>query len=158
MTPDLDIGAPDDEFSLFEMAGWSAAGLDALLVQNGLPAAAVGGAATADNGDRVLRLSPVVAWAIRAEAAATAPLPTADGVVVDLASSRVRFRLRGALAAALPRIIPVDCSRLDPGRFVATLIHGIPVTILKTAGGFELIVVRSFALSLAEWMVEAAKP
>ncbi len=148
--PSPNVPIPDDDFGFHELAAWSAPKLDQLLEQNGLPAATkIGDAGALARGGHLLRLSPTVAWLIVTRNAS--PAGGAQGVVVDLSSSRMRLRLRGAWAVAFPKLVPVDCTRLGPA-FAATLIHSIPVTILKVEGGLDLFVVRSFAASLVDWL------
>ncbi len=149
--PSADTVPKDEDFDLFELAAWSAPQLDRLLEQNELPAATpIGHAGTIADGGHLLRISPTTAWLICARGR-RCPAPTADGVVVDLSSSRVRLRLRETWAAAFPPLVPLDCTHLGPA-FAATLVHGIPVTIVKIEGGFDVFVVRSLATSLAGWI------
>ena len=153
--PSLDAPVLDDRFGFFEVAAWWMAELDRLLELNGLPAGtAVGPASALEGGGYLLRVSPTVAWIIAESGLRLAG--QAGGVVVDLSSSRVRLRLRGAWPAIFPRLAPVDCTSLDP-RFAATLIHTIPVIILKAGDGFDLYVVRSLAESLVDWLMEGAQ-
>jgi sarcosine oxidase subunit gamma len=47
---------------------------------------------------------------------------------------------------------------LRPGRAVQTGFHRVPVLLLRTGEhGCDLLVPRSFAASLSEWIAEAAR-
>ena len=88
-----------------------------------------------------------------------AALPSADGAVSDLTHGRVVFRLDGpAAAAVLGKGVSLD---LDPGAFPAgrvaqTMIHHIDIVLHRSAETlFHLWVLRGFAESLAEWLLDA---
>lgn len=75
--------------------------------------------------------------------------------------SRVRLRLSGSGAAALlARGAPVDLDEgvFPAGAFAQTAIHHMWVLIHRARPGeeFDLFVLRSFALSLWEWLIESA--
>lgn len=84
-----------------------------------------------------------------------------DGAISQQGHSRVRFRLIGAGAAALlSRGAPVDLDeRVFPsGAFAQTSIHHMWVLIHKVAAepeAFDLYVLRSFALSFWQWLLES---
>lgn len=145
----------DDRFQLFEVAGWSELGLEAFLVPIGLPPPQHTGEVIATAACRVMRITPRVAWVL-ADADTVLQWPaTNDGVAVDLSNSRLRLQLTGSSAEVLPRLVPVDFDRFGPTAFVASMMHGIPVTILRADGGFDLLVPRSFGASLIEWIDDA---
>lgn len=146
----------DDRFQLFEIAGWSEADLEALLRQFDLLPPPRPGEVSTTAGRRVLRIGPRLAWVLAD--AATQPLAadTDDGVAVDLSSSRVRLHLTGNMADTLQRLVAVDLDSLDSTTFIASVVHGIPVTILHAPTAFDLLVPRSFAASLVEWIDDAA--
>jgi heterotetrameric sarcosine oxidase gamma subunit len=144
----------DDRFRLFEVEGWSEAEFEAFLASLGLPLPNAGEVLAAV-GCRVMRITPRLAWVL-ADADTGLPWPaTDDGVAVDLSNSRLRLHLTGRSAEVLPRLVPVDFDRLGPTAFVASMMHGIPVTILRAEGGFDLLVPRSFGESLVEWIDDA---
>jgi heterotetrameric sarcosine oxidase gamma subunit len=156
LTGDVTIEV-DDEFTLFELAGWSAAELDDILARNELPEARQPGDAAEANGWQVLRITPRVAWVIAAHGHARDWALAANGVVIDLSNSRMRFRLRGNATRLLAALVAIDFGASRSAALVATVIHGIPVTILRTEGDFDLLVPRSFFTSLLEWIEDAAK-
>ena len=146
----------DDRFQLFEIGSWSEAGLEALLHQLDLPLPPQTCEVLAAPGRSVLRISPRLAWVLAD--AATSPLTaiTTDGVIVDLSNSRLRLKLTGHLADTFRRLVAVDFDRPGPAGFVASIVHGIPVTILPASTALDVLVPRSFAASLVEWIDDAA--
>jgi methylglutamate dehydrogenase subunit D len=146
----------DDRFQLFEIAGWSEAMLEALLHQLELPFPQKPGDVLAKAGRRVMRITPRLAWVLAEGATLPLPAITNDGVVVDLSNSRLRLRLAGQAADALRRLVAVDFDGLGSSTFIASLVHGIPVTILLAPGAFDVLVPRTFAASLVEWIDDAA--
>lgn len=146
----------DDRFRLFEVAAWSEKGLEALLVPHGLPPPQHTGQMLSAAGCRVMRITPRVAWVLP-DADVVLQWPATDnGVAVDLSNSRLRVHAKGRSAEVLPRLVPVDFDRLGPSAFVASIVHGIPVTILSARGGYEILVPRTFSTSLVEWLEDAA--
>lgn len=142
----------DDGFRLLELVGWSAAGLDAALDHSRLPVPpAPGKVATAD-GAIVLRLTPRIGWVIAEPRAAAAWDLRDDAVGIDLSNSRVRLRVRGQTGHVLSRLIAVDLVALPRGRFVSSLVRGIPITVLPAANGFDAYVPRSFCDAVAGWI------
>jgi methylglutamate dehydrogenase subunit D len=88
-----------------------------------------------------------------------AALPASDGAITDLSHGQAILRLEGEAAAdVLARCVALD---LDPaafpaGRVARTAIHHVDVLIHRlTATSFDLWVFRSFAESLAEWILDA---
>ena len=88
-----------------------------------------------------------------------AALPPTEGAVTDLSHGQAILRLEGDSAAALlARCVALD---LDPaafpaGRVARTAIHHVDVLIHRlTPTSFDLWVLRSFAESLAEWILDA---
>lgn len=147
----------DDDFRLYELAAWSSDGLDTLLTRGSLPVPHEPGSIVEANGQYLLRITPRVAWlAVERRTSLDPAVLEADGVVVDLSSSRLRLRLHGNTATILPLLVAVDLAILPAASFVATIIHGIPVTILRSTTGYDLLVPRSFGRSLLEWVEDAA--
>ncbi len=61
-----------------------------------------------------------------------------------------------AAAAVLQKCVAIDISALPPGRAAQTMSHHIDVLIhRRTATEFRLMVLRSFAEALAEWLLDA---
>jgi sarcosine oxidase subunit gamma len=90
-----------------------------------------------------------------------AALPASDGTLTDLSHGRVILRLKGdAAGRVLQSCVMVD---LDPatfpvGRVAQTAIHHIDVLIHRIdETAFEIWVLRSFAASLSEWLLDAGQ-
>jgi methylglutamate dehydrogenase subunit D len=87
-----------------------------------------------------------------------AALPSADGAVTNLLHGRVILRLDGEAAALLSRCVAID---LDPsvfpaGRVAQTMIHHVDVLIHRQKRTvFDLWMLRSFAESLVDWLLDA---
>ena len=146
----------DDDFSLLELAGWSASALDRLLAASGLPVPTVCGDTAIDGAYSVLRLTPTIAWLIGPSDGAPEWNTGDDGAVIDLSNSRLRLKPRGNAGQVLPGLVAVDLARLPAGHFALTPIHGVPVAILVVPGGFDLLVPRSFSADIAAWIDDAA--
>lgn len=91
-----------------------------------------------------------------------AVVPVSAGTVTCLSHSRVRLRVAGPTArAVLACGISVD---LHPrsfavGAFAQTALHHTGVLLERSAPQcYELYVLRTFALSLWEWLLDAAAP
>jgi sarcosine oxidase subunit gamma len=88
-----------------------------------------------------------------------AALPSADGAVTDLSHGRVILRLEGEAAAdVLARCIALDLdpAAFPPGRAAQTMIHHVDVLVHRiTETRFELWMLRSFAESIGEWILDA---
>ena len=88
-----------------------------------------------------------------------AALPASDGAVVDLSHGRAVLKLEGAAAPAiLAKGVAIDLSAtaFSPARVVQTMIHHVDVTIVRRdSEAFDLWVLRSFAESMAEWLLDA---
>ncbi len=87
-----------------------------------------------------------------------AALPSEDGAVTDLSHGRVILRLDGDAATLLASAVTLDLhpSVFPPGRFAQTAIHHIDVAVHRlTATRFDLWVLRGFAESLLDWLLDA---
>jgi heterotetrameric sarcosine oxidase gamma subunit len=121
------------------------------------------GGATADGNVTVAAIAPgrfLIATvtpdlAVRFEAALTSE----DGAVTDLSHGRVILRLDGEAAAALlAKCVALDLHEagFPSGRFAQTMIHHIDIGLHRLSRtSFEIWVLRSFAESLAEWLLDA---
>ena len=92
--------------------------------------------------------------AIRFEAA----LSSEDGAVTDLSHGRVILRLEGEAARLLASAVALDLhpSVFPPGRVAPTVIHHIDVLVHRlSATRFDLWVLRGFAESLLDWLLDA---
>lgn len=110
----------------------------------------------------IVRVAPRRFWLI-SEAGAKSPFLTIDpelGCSVLLGEGRVCLRMQGPrLPEILSRCVAVDWSSpaSAPGRAWHTALHHVPVLLLRTAEtACDLIVPRSFAKSLTEWIADSA--
>jgi heterotetrameric sarcosine oxidase gamma subunit len=84
------------------------------------------------------------------------------GAVVSLSEGRMRLALSGSrtpdvLKACLA--IDLDSPEAKPGRAWQTSFHRVPVLLLRTAAdACDLLIPRSFARSLTDWVADAAAP
>jgi sarcosine oxidase subunit gamma len=82
-------------------------------------------------------------------------------IVTPLSHSRTRLLLEGSMARALlARSAAIDFhpSVFKPGQFVMTGIHHTPVLIhCLGSETFHIYAMRTFALSVWEWLVDAAE-
>lgn len=89
-----------------------------------------------------------------------AALPSRDGAVSDLSHGRAVLKLEGEAAAAVLAtsvMVDLDLAAFPVGRVAQTMIHHIDVVIHRRSDThFELWVLRSFAESLTEWLLDAA--
>ena len=116
---------------------------------------------------RVFRTGPDQFWIVgpadngeSAEAQLRRVIPPALGAVTSLSHSRTRIVLEGGSARdVLRKGIPID---FDPNVFrvdqvALTGLHHTPVLIHRAgADRYELYAMRSFALSVWEWLTDAA--
>jgi len=116
---------------------------------------------------RVFRTGPEQFWIVGpsndgdgAEAQLRQAIPASIGAVTALSHSRTRILVDGACARdVLRKGIPLD---IDPGIFridqaALTGLHHTPILIHRAgADRYEVYAMRSFALSLWEWLTDAA--
>jgi sarcosine oxidase subunit gamma len=151
--------------SILQVSAWpDTSGVVASVVAEfvGTAVPAVGSAAEKD-GIAVLAIAPG-RLLIRSDSDDQAPRFEAaffarDGAVVDLSHGRVVLRLEGEGAdEVLSACVALD---FDPtifpsGRVAQSMIHHLDVVVHRRAAqSFDLWVLRSFALSLAEWVLDA---
>jgi sarcosine oxidase subunit gamma len=114
------------------------------------------GTAQEHNGGVVFRVGPKQVWVI-----GDAPKGAEGLYVTPLSSSRSRFALSGARARdvlAASAAIDFHERHFKPGQFVMTGIHHTPVLIHCLADhAFHIFAMRSFALSVWDWLVDAAE-
>jgi sarcosine oxidase subunit gamma len=112
------------------------------------------------------RTAPDAYWVVTPEPTVLsrllAAVPVSAGTVTCLSHSRVRLRIEGPAArAVLACGISVD---LHPrsfavGAFAQTALHHTGVLLERCAPQrYELYVLRTFALSVWEWLLDAAAP
>ena len=86
-------------------------------------------------------------------------LSIGDAAVSNLSHGRTILLLEGETAPDLLQScvrIDLDPSVFRPGRVAQTMIHHVDVLIVRqTETSFQLWVLRSFAQSLAEWLLDA---
>ena len=144
-------------FALTQVAGFGKGFEKPLAEAVGKLPARLGEAATHD-AFTVMRTGPHQFWLVGN--AAPEGLP-AECLVTPLSSARCRIRLEGAHARrTLARAAQIDFSTnaFKPGRFVLTGIHHTPVLIhCVGADAFHVYAMRTFALAVWEWLVDAAE-
>lgn len=90
-----------------------------------------------------------------------AALPAADAAISDVTHGRVVLGLEGPSAEPLLQgclMFDLDGLAFPPGRAAQGMIHHVDVVIHRRAATvFDLWTLRSFAQSLAEWLMDAAK-
>jgi heterotetrameric sarcosine oxidase gamma subunit len=133
----------------------------------GLPAQ-IGRAAQA--GDRqILKTGPEQFWIVGPPsdsdglaARLQAAVPSTMGAVTPLSHSRTRIFIEGdAAREVLAKSIPLDFhpSVFTVGQFALTGLHHTPVLVHRTAEAiYEIYAMRTFALSVWEWLTDAALP
>lgn len=118
-----------------------------------------GGSAEAD-GLAALSIGPS-RWLIVAPEAAIAnlpELPDTEAAVTDLTGGRTILTLTGPRAAQTlmkGAAIDLDPAAFPDGSVASTALARMPVTIWRRAGGYDVIIPRSYAVSLLEWLLEA---
>lgn len=159
-----------------EIGGWELAQLSVFAGQEAAIAAAVApllgpealaaraGQVQRAGGVSLYRTAPDAYWVLAADAKVLSQLhaavPTDAGTVTPLSHSRVRLLVDGpaartVLAAGIsvdlhPRSFPV-------GSFAQTGLHHTAVLLERCAQDrYELYVLRTFALSIWEWLLDAA--
>jgi sarcosine oxidase subunit gamma len=89
-------------------------------------------------------------------------VPATTGAVTSLSHSRTRIFIEGEPAReVLARSIPLDFhpSAFVIGQFALTGIHHTPVLVHRSGGQrYEIYAMRTFALSVWEWLTDAALP
>jgi sarcosine oxidase subunit gamma len=89
-------------------------------------------------------------------------VPATTGAVTSLSHSRTRIFIEGEPAReVLARSIPLDFhpSAFVIGHFALTGIHHTPVLVHRSGGQrYEIYAMRTFALSVWEWLTDAALP
>ena len=112
---------------------------------------------------RALRVAPRRFWLVSGDG--SKPQVSIDpelGCLVSLDESRMLMRLSGPHSFdILSACVAIDWQAPEAalGRAVQTAFHHVPVLLLRTAAdACDLLVPRSFAQSLAEWLAEVAAP
>ncbi|NQU55861.1 MAG: sarcosine oxidase subunit gamma [Rhodospirillales bacterium] len=85
-------------------------------------------------------------------------ISAAEGAVLDLSHSRTHLRISGPQAALLlNRHLPLDLREgaFPVGTVASSVLHHTGVTLWRSEQGFELLMVRGFALSLWQLLLES---
>lgn len=113
----------------------------------------------------LIRTGPLSFWLVSTPGSdhvstARAAIPGAIASIIDLSSSRTRLSLAGAAAAdVLLKGIPIDLApdRFPAGSVAVTGVHHTPILLHRTAlDRFEIYAMRTFALTVLEWLTDAA--
>lgn len=104
--------------------------------------------------DNLLRVSPTQIWSLKE------PQSASNCFVLALSSSRTRIEISGApVRDVLAKCAAIDFhkSEFKPNTFAQTGIHHVPVLIQCVAGEiFHIYVLRTFALSIWDYLTDAA--
>jgi heterotetrameric sarcosine oxidase gamma subunit len=118
------------------------------------------GIAIESQGLTIMKTGPRAFWLIGAGASGLCPQLAGFCAVTPLSHSRTRIFLEGAPARdVLAKGIPLDfhASAFTPGMFAQTGLHHMPVLVHCVSGNrFELYALRTFAVSVWEWLSDAA--
>ncbi len=147
------------EFSLVQVAGFGKAFEKAITPFLGKLPAKVGNALD-QHGRTLMRTEPNQFWIVGPENDDIAAKLHTHAAVTPLSHSRTRIVIEGAPARnLLAKGIPLDMheTAFKPGVFAMTGLHHTPV-LLHCVGEnrFELYAMRTFALSVWEWLTDAA--
>jgi methylglutamate dehydrogenase subunit D len=143
-------------FTLVQLAGGDSARI--ARVTGKLPEKV--GLAAAENNRTLFRVGPSQYWAIGPENDDIARMLDGHCAVIPLSSSRTRILLDGAPARqVLAKGIAIDfhAAAFTPGTFALTGVHHMPIAIhCFGADAFHIYAMRSFAMSVWEWLTDAA--
>ncbi len=113
----------------------------------------------------LIRTGPLSFWLLgpsngdQSEAARTALSESATSII-DLTSSRTRLFITGERATdVLLKGIPIDLAlaSFPIGSIALTGVHHTPILLYRTAADrFEIFAMRTFALTVFEWLTDAA--
>ncbi|MGH6855565.1 MAG: sarcosine oxidase subunit gamma [Aestuariivirga sp.] len=146
-------------FSLTQAAGLAKGFEKALVPFTGKLPADVG-VAVASKGRIIMRVGPAQFWFVGPETDGLAAKLAALCAVTPLSHSRTRIFLEGAPARdVLAKGMALDFhqSVFTPGRFAMTGLHHTPVLVhCVSENRFELYAMRTFALSVWDWLLDAA--
>lgn len=146
-------------FTLTQVAGLGGA-FEAKLaaVVGALPAKV--GIAAESSGRTIMRIGPAQFWIVGPETDDLGQACQAFCAVTGLSHSRTRIFLDGVPAHdVLAKGIPLDFrpEAFTPGNFAMTGLHHTPVLVhCVSANRFELYAMRTFAVSLWDWLSDAA--
>jgi len=150
------------DLSLIQIAAWpdtlSAVGDKAAHIIGADTAPGPGRVVSTSNGS-ILRIEPLKWWVIGAPAfELSSALSINEGAVLDLSHSRAYLSISGPQAALLlNRHLPLDLreASFPVGTVATTAFHHTGVTIWRSDQGYELLMIRGFALSLWQILIES---
>jgi heterotetrameric sarcosine oxidase gamma subunit len=125
----------------------------------GVDAAPGPGASVTGEGGTLLRAEPLKWLLVSEDENARPALEANDGTVLDLDHARTVIHVSGPNALDLmARMVPLDLrpAAFPEGSVANTGLHHVGVTIVARDGGFDVLVLRSFGLSVWEILVESA--
>ncbi|MBI2720469.1 MAG: hypothetical protein HY245_16015 [Rhizobiales bacterium] len=118
------------------------------------------GVAVASKGRTVLRVGPRQFWLVGPETDDLATKLMGVCAATPLSHSRTRIFLEGAPArAVLAKGMALDFheSAFTPGGFAMTGVHHMPLLVhCVSADRFDLYAMRTFAMSVWDWLADAA--
>lgn len=150
-------------FSLLQLAAWPAT----VAELSAQCASALGVAKAPDLGKFIraktgslLRIGPLTWWLITEGSAPVARpvIPPAEGSPLDMSHSTTWLKIGGKKADdLLNHFLPIDLrdASFPPGSVASTVLHHTGVTLWRTDRHFNLLLPRSFALSLWELLQES---
>ena len=108
-----------------------------------------------------LRVEPLKWWLISTDDAPIPELnvPATEGSALDISHSRAWLKISGDKAQQLlNQFLPIDLreAAFSTGSVASTAFHHTGVTVWRTDGEFNLLLPRSFAVSLWEMLQESA--
>ena len=146
-------------FSLIQAAGLSKDFQEKIASQTG-PLPATVGVAVESQGRTAMRVGPQQFWFAGSETDELAAKLMRLCAVTPLSHSRTRIFLEGPPARdILAKGIPLDFheSAFTPGMFAMTGLHHTPVLVhCVSENRFELYALRTFAVSVWDWLRDAA--
>ena len=132
-----------------------------LVAELGMPGIPLPGTAV-QNGDVLLaRVEPLKWWILNSGVEISVPeLSPTEGCLLDLSHSRTWLAISGENAGSLlNRFLPIDLrdAVFPAGSIATTAFHHTGVTVHRSAdGSYNLLLLRSFAVSLWQMMHETA--
>ena len=109
----------------------------------------------------MLHFHPLFRWLLHPSAEAqqaVGELPSDEAPSLDLSSSRAAIEIRGLKAEMLLScLLPLDLGEDTSGSVFCCAIHGAPVQLLSLEDSYNLLLPRSYALSLAELIDQSAR-
>lgn len=151
--------AEDRGFSLIQASGLSRE-FEPKLAKLVGPLPETVGRTSDHDGRTVMRIGPQSVWIVGAEHDDLSPQLAKFCAAVPLSHSRTRILLEGAPArAVLAKGIAIDFhdKAFTPGSFALTGVHHMPLVIHCTGPQrFHLYAMRTFALTVWEWLCDAA--